>query len=69
MKTNNIDFLKNFEKKQSIINNENIRKKLKQPKQSKFEKINWNIMSNPYKIRSLILVHGQKCHHIGSILK
>jgi hypothetical protein len=26
-------------------------------------------MSNPYKIRSLILVHGQKCHHIGSILK
>jgi hypothetical protein len=40
VKTNNIDFLKNFEKKQSIINNENIRKKLKQPKQSKFEKIN-----------------------------
>jgi len=38
MKTNNIDFLKNFEKKQSTINNENIHKKLKQPKQFKFEK-------------------------------
>jgi len=38
VKTNNIDFLKNFEKKQSIINSENIRKKLQQLKQSKFEK-------------------------------
>jgi hypothetical protein len=32
VKTNNIDFLKNFEKKQSTINNEDIREKLKQPK-------------------------------------
>jgi len=38
VKTNNIDFLKNFEKKQSTINSENIRKKLQQLKQSKFEK-------------------------------
>jgi hypothetical protein len=34
----NIDFLKNFEKKQSTINNKNIRKKPKQFKASKFEK-------------------------------
>jgi hypothetical protein len=46
VKTNNIDILKNFEKKQSTINNENICKKLKQPKQSKFEKkLKYNVKS------------------------
>ncbi len=38
VKTINIDFLKNFEKKQSTINNKNIHKKLEQSKQFKFEK-------------------------------
>jgi hypothetical protein len=40
MKTNNTYFLKNFEKKQSNINNKNICKKPEQSKQSKFEKQN-----------------------------
>jgi hypothetical protein len=38
VKTNNIDFLKNFEKKQSTINKWIICTKPKKSKQSKFEK-------------------------------
>jgi hypothetical protein len=38
MKTNNIYFFTNFEKKKSYINNKKIRKRPEQSKQSKFEK-------------------------------